>query len=189
MGTRGVGVGLALIAGLCLPLLVGCGGNGGSDSGKGKADEKKVGEGAKAAPAKRSWADQAFDAYEGALKESVALLDKAPAAADALPKLRAIRDKYVDILVPLGRQREAIDATARTQGDAQLRMKAMDVDPELFKNYQKLVMETYPIGKAKTDEEKELHKLLFGMGIITQYACFELLKKQEPKEAERLGIK
>ncbi len=203
MCKRGLGVGLALMAALCLPLFLGCGGDEGAGKGKGKAEEKakgkaqekgkaeatKTGEGAKATPAKGSWADQAFDAYVGALKETVALLDKAPAAADALPRLKAVHDKYVDILVPLGKEREAMDAAARTQADAQLRMKMMNLDPELFKSFQKLTMETYPLAKAKTDDEKEFNKLLMGMNTITQYACFELLKKQEPKEAERLGIK
>jgi hypothetical protein len=192
MGMRGPSVVLAWIAALCLPLFVGCGGDSGSDSGKGKADGKKGGEGAKAAPAQKSWTDQAFDAYEGALKETVALLEDAPPAAEALPKLKAIRDKYVEVLVPLGREREAMDAATRTQAESQLRTKVMDIyntDPELYKKYQKLCTETYRIEKAKTDEEKGLNKLLTGMNIITQYAHFDLLKTQEPKEAERLGIK
>jgi hypothetical protein len=45
-------------------------------------------------------------------------------------------------------------------------------------------------GEAVTHyfDNKELHKLLTDFNIITQYADFELLKKQAPEEASRLGI-
>ena len=37
-------------------------------------------------------------------------------------------------------------------------------------------------------KDQELHKIIMSFNIITQYAQFELLKKQEPEEAKRLGI-
>jgi uncharacterized protein YdbL (DUF1318 family) len=52
------------------------------------------------------------------------------------------------------------------------------------------------LGKAITDNYMEalqkdanLGKIIKDFNIITQYALFDLLKKQSPKEAERLGIK
>ena len=38
-------------------------------------------------------------------------------------------------------------------------------------------------------KDPNLGKLIKDFNIITQYAFFDLLKKQDPKEAERLGIK
>ena len=185
----GVGTIVGLAAGLIV--LTGCGEGETPKASKGTTTGTK-GDGKAATPAaKQAWADRVFDIYVSAFKETNAALEKEPPAAEALPKLQAIRDKAIEALVPLGREREAMDAAARTQADAQLRMKVM-MDfgsTETYKAYAKLFNETYNITKMKTDEEKAFQKLLAGMNIITQYASFELLKKQEPKEAERLGIK
>ena len=43
--------------------------------------------------------------------------------------------------------------------------------------------------RAYFSKDQEFHKLLTSFNIIGQYASFDLLKKQEPKEAARLGIK
>jgi hypothetical protein len=191
--------GFVVCAVICLPLLAGCGG--GSDTGKGepktaKSEETKTAEAAKAAedkaetPAGKAWAARVVDAYQGALTEAVALLDNAPPAAEALPKLNAIQAKYVDILVPFGRERESMGSAARAQAQSQLMVKMLGIErTETFKKFQKLAAETYGIAKMKTDEEKEFQKALVGVSNITQYARFELLKKQDPKEAERLGIR
>jgi hypothetical protein len=40
-----------------------------------------------------------------------------------------------------------------------------------------------------SQKDPNLGKTLKDFNIITQYAFFDLLKKQAPKEAERLGIK
>jgi len=186
----GVGTIVGLAAGLIV--LAGCGGDETPKAGKGTTTGTK-GDGKAATPAaKQAWADRVFDIYVSAFKETNAALEKEPPAAEALPKLQAIRDKAIEALVPLGREREAMDAAAKAQADSQLRMKTMMSGFETsdtWKAFAKLNDGTYNVTKMKTDEEKAFQKLLFGMNIITQYACFELLKKQEPKEAERLGIK
>jgi len=186
---------------VCLPLLAGCGG--GSDAGKGKgepkkakSDETKAPETAKAAEGKtdahagKGWAGRVVDAYQGALAEAVALLENAPPAAEALPKLNAIRAKYVDVLVPLGRERESMNSAAKAQAQSQLMTRMLGVErTDTFKKFQKLATDTYGLTRTRTDDEKEFQKALAGLKLITQYAEFERLKKEEPREAERLGIK
>lgn len=198
-----VGTVLGLLTGLAL--LAGCGGDDTPDAGKGTKAPQAPGKTPGTAPAKttdapaktteatakKAWADRVFDIYVSAIKETAAALEKEPPAAEALPKLQAIRDKAIEALVPLGREREAMDAAPKAQAESQLRMKVMmDLgNTDAYKAYAKLHDGPYNITKMKTDEEKACQKLLSGMNIITQYAHFELLKKQEPKEAERLGIK
>lgn len=181
--TRGAGIVLALVAGLALPVV-----HGGTKVPDG---DKPMAAGATSEPAaKKGWGERVFDVYQSGLKEIVAALEKAPPAAEALPKAKAIKQKCIEALVPLGREREAMDASAKAQGQSQLMMKMMGLDrSDTYKAYAKLVGETYSVAKMKTPEEKELSKIITDMNIITQYAHFELLKKQDPKEAERLGIK
>jgi len=184
----GVGAIVALVAGLIV--LAGCGETDTPTASKGTTTGTKADVKAATPAAKQAWADRVFDIHVAAFKETNAALEKEPPAAEALPKLQAIRDKAIEALVPLGREREAMDAAAKAQADSQLSMKIrMDFySTDTYKAFAKLYDGTYNITKMKSDEEKAFQKLLAGMNIITQYACFELLKKQEPKEAERLGI-
>jgi len=171
-----------LVAGALL--LASCGGGDSTDASKGATGAKV------ASSAKKAWADRVFDIYETTVKDTVAALEKTPPTAEALPKLKAIRDKAIEALVPLGREREAMDAATKKQAESQMLMKLMAAErSDAFKAYMALVNGTYSFAKMKTDDEKALYKILSGVNIITQYAHFELLKKQAPKEAERLGIK
>lgn len=137
----------------------------------------------------QAWATDVVACYETALKDCVAALAGTPPAADVLPKLKAIEAKTIEKLVPLGRQREAMEKPVRAQADNAFASKLMgQQSADYFKTYYQLMMGPYSRGKAKTDSEKEAAEVLFGMNVITQYAQFEVLKKQLPKEAARLGI-
>lgn len=192
-----------LCLGVCGLILPGCGG---------KEDKPKDDKAGKAAPLPpvpvvktpagppvtpgqpltptQSWAKNAMDCYEKAMKDTVAALEGEPAAEQVLPKLRAIKDKAVEGLIPLGRKRETMDASTRAQAEMAMWRLLEDFQKnETFQRYNKLVTGPYAASKATTDPQKEASDLAIGMNIITQYAHFEILKKQAPKEAERLGIR
>lgn len=180
---------LALLLGA---VVAGCGDGGGGDAGKGKATGPEGGKAA-VAPAKgplsaEAWVEKVMDCYKGALKDTVAAMEGST-PAEALPKLREVKEKYIGLLVPLGREREAMEKGARSQAEAALVSKMMRMsDDESFKKYNTLSRGAFSAFKAKTAEEKEAAEIVASVNIITQYAQFELLKKQAPKEAERLGI-
>ena len=80
------------------------------------------------------------------------------------------------------RQREALDEAGRKKVSSVIGMAFVMMPQDLFKEFSEGQM-----FYAKKDQD--LGKLIGSFNIITQYCQFELLKKQEPKEAERLGIK
>ncbi|GEM_PF-2259389 len=199
-GTRPGVCGLIALAVLLGPGLWGCGEEGGAAKGPAKGEvakapvveqrapaEQKAP--AKALPPGQAWAEKVLACYAGALKDAVAAMDGAT-AAEALPKLKAMKEKYIEALVPLGREREAMDAPTKAQAEMALSSKLMGLQSsEDFKKYHQLATGPFNGFKAKTAEEKEAAALAASVNILTQYAHFELLKKQAPKEAERLGIK
>lgn len=131
-----------------------------------------------------------MDCYEKAMKDTVATLEGEPAAEQILPRLRSIKDKAVADLVPLGHKRETMDASTRAQAEmAMWRLLEAFQKDETFQKYHRAATGPYVATKATTEAQKEASALVAGMNIITQYAHFDVLKKQAPKEAERLGIK
>jgi len=172
---RLLAVGLAV--GVCLLLPAGCGDE--KDGGPGKpSGEKALGQ-------------KIGDTYIEAMKEMYALIEDKPAAAATLPKAKQIREKYIQMLVGYGRRREKLDAAGKEKVRSDLMAVMMSAEArDLAKKYAKLVNETYGIGAGlrRSPEEQELANVLADMNVITQYAQFELLKKQKPAEAARLGI-
>jgi len=176
---------VALAIGLCLPLLVGCGE---------EAEKKKPGE--KKAAVGKTLGQEIGDVWRDAMTETHAVIESKPPAAEALPEVKQIKEKYVKILVGYGKEREKLDDEGKKKVDRDVLGTLMAPENrELAKKYTTLVNSTYcrivtAAEMAKRSEaEKELAKLLPRMNTITQYADFELLKKQEPQEAKRLGIK
>ncbi len=176
-----------LAVGACL--IVGCGGKDKpKDTGKtdgGKAVAQPTGP-----LTPTQWTNSMVACYQATVKDTIAALDGTPPAEQALPKMKAVYEKSIEKHVALGKQREAMTPADRTKADNSFSMKLMSLQSsDDFKAYIKLSNDSYSTNKAKSDTEKECAKLVRGINIISQYAQFDLLKKQEPKEAERLGIK
>jgi hypothetical protein len=119
--------------------------------------------------------------YIETLKQVVAMLNDKPAKEDARAMLTDMKNWTIELMVGLGREREALSADDRATADSVLSSRIAGVSPDLFKEYQ--------AGQAYYKDDKELFNLIADFNIITQYANFDLLKKQLPGEAERLGIK
>jgi len=118
--------------------------------------------------------------YVETLKQVVAMLNDKPAAADAKAMLTDMKNWTIELMVSLGKEREALSAADRATVDRVLGSRIAGVSPDLFKEYQD--------GQTYYKDDKELFNLIADFNIITQYANFDLLKKQLPEEAKRLGI-
>lgn len=124
---------------------------------------------------------QVADLYVNTMGELVEMLKDKPEATDVMPKVEALKEGCVTKMVDLGKKREALDEAGRTTVDSQIRMKMSSFynDP-VFTSFNDIQQHYF--------QNQDFHKLVVSFNIITQYANFDLLKKQEPEEAQRLGI-
>lgn len=119
--------------------------------------------------------------YEKTMKEVTELLKEKPAVADVQSKLAAMQEDCIQQMVALGKLREALGDSGRSTADLQIRLKMNEFYKAPFFNVYNDVQQHY-------FQEKDFHKTIMSFNIITQYANFDLLKKQEPEEAQRLGL-
>jgi hypothetical protein len=119
--------------------------------------------------------------YEKAMTELTDLLKDKPAINGVQPKVENLKQTCVTKLVELGKLREALDASGKASVDGQLRMKMNSM-------YNQPVWNAYNEIQQHYFKDKEFHEIIMSFNIITQYANFDLLKKQAPEEADRLGI-
>jgi len=118
--------------------------------------------------------------YIETLKQIVAILNDKPAPADAMAMLSDMKSWTVDLMVGLGREREALPPEERAVVDLLLNEKIAMVPADLLKAFQD--------GQAGYKEDNELFNLIEEFNSITRYANFDLLKSQCPEEAKRLEI-
>lgn len=119
--------------------------------------------------------------YVEAMNDVVAAMEGRPPAAEVEPEIAEIQESAVSRLVELGRAREALPPADRATVDAKVRSAVRGLPSETFTAYAE--------GQNHyLASDRELADLIASFNVLTQYANFDLLKKQEPKEAERLGI-
>lgn len=118
--------------------------------------------------------------YVETLKQVVAMLNDRLPAEDVKAMLKEMKAGTIDIMVGLGREREALSSADRAAVDRILSNRISGIPMDLFKEYQD--------GQAFYKGDSELFNLIADFNIISQYANFDLLKKQLPEEAKRLGI-
>jgi len=118
--------------------------------------------------------------YIETLKQVTAMLNDRLPAEDLKAMLKDMKAGTIDLMIGLGREREAFSPADRAAVDRVLSGRISGVPMDLFKEYQD--------GQAFYKSDAELFTLIADFNIITQYANFDLLKKQLPDEAARLGI-
>lgn len=131
-------------------------------------------------------ADQIFSIYVDTLVQTNTLLEGTPPAEDVADKMAAIKEASVTKLVALGHEVAAMSEADRTAVEASLNssISSMTYKPETKKVY-----EGYQaVWGAYVKGDKELFQTIKSLNILTQYAFFDLLRKQEPAEADRLGV-
>lgn len=124
---------------------------------------------------------KAGELYVKTMGELVESLKDKPEASVALPNIEALKKACVQEMVELGKKREALDEAGKSTVDSQIRMKmsTLNNDP-VFTSFNEIQQHYF--------QNRDFHKIVMSFNIITQYANFDLLKKQEPEEAQRLGI-
>jgi|WetSurMetagenome_2_1015567.scaffolds.fasta_scaffold192664_2 hypothetical protein len=122
------------------------------------------------------------DNYYDSLKKLTGLMKDQPEPADLTPKVDALKEETIKKMVELGQKVAKLDEAGKKKVDAKVSMGLSNTPMDVFKAFSE-GQQFY----AKKDAK--LGKTIKDFNIITQYALFDLLKKQEPKEAERLGIK
>jgi hypothetical protein len=120
--------------------------------------------------------------YEKTMKEVTNLLQEKPAVAEVQTQVETLKEECVQKMVELGKLREALEESEKATADLQIRLKMNAVYKEPFYT-------TYNDIQQHYFQDKEFHKTVMSFNIISQYANFDLLKKQEPEEAQRLGIR
>ncbi len=163
-----------LAFGLVAAVLVGCGGSDdeaatATPTGAPRLGAAEIGQ-------------QAGDFYVRALSEVTELLKSKPDVSQVRTRVQELKESYVRKLVELGRAREALDAAGKSTVDAAIRTKVDSLARETWYPTYNEVQQYY------FSKDQEFQRLVLSFNVIGQYANFELLKKQEPQEAKRLGL-
>lgn len=126
--------------------------------------------------------DAAVETWVEAMQELTALLADNPEAAAARSQVEQLKEKYVQKLLDLGRQREALDDAGKSEMNARI---ASALNASFSEDWYEAYMDVY---SAYSSGDVEFANLLASFNILTQYADFDLLKQQAPDEAARLGV-
>jgi hypothetical protein len=122
------------------------------------------------------------DTHLESMKKINELMKDRPVPQDLAPKVDALKEETIKKLVELGKKVAALDPAGLKKVESKVAMAFSTVPPDVFK--------AYTDGQAHYFKaDNKLAKEITSFNIITQYAFYDLLKKQDPKEAERLGIK
>ena len=158
--------------------------SGGEDNGTepqsaSQPEEKQAAQNAEMTP--KEIGQQIGELYIKTMGELVESLKDKPEASMALPNVEVLKEACVIEMVELGRKREALDQAGKAAVDSQIRSKAYSFSKDpVFTSFNDIQQHYF--------QNRDFHKIVMSFNIITQYANFDLLKKQEPEEAQRLGI-
>ncbi|MCA9298785.1 MAG: hypothetical protein KDA28_06950, partial [Phycisphaerales bacterium] len=165
---------------LLMVLVGGCNsGGGGSGEGGGEAESPGANDGSP-----ESVGQAIGDTYVEAMTELRTMLEPRPAADQLNADIEALHERYVQILVPLGAQREAMDEGDRATVDSTMQRVMWSEAPAEIRN---LDWMTEAQSHYRPDDN-DLANRIASFNTITQYAVYELLRAQEPAEATRLGV-
>jgi hypothetical protein len=123
--------------------------------------------------------DAAGMAWADAMQKLATLLSGKPEAAAIKAQVEQLKEEYVQKLVNLGRQGATLDTAGKAQMSGRI-VAALGAaaDKDWYASY----MDIYRTYVAR---DVEFGNLLASFNILTQYADFDLLKKQAPRR--RLG--
>ncbi len=126
--------------------------------------------------------DKIGDTYISVMKELSKIIEDTPSPEDIKAEVEKLKEDTIKTLVELGKAREKLSESEKAIVNMNLMSKMTDIStmPE-YEIYQEAVQHYNTV-------DFDFSSLLTEFNIITQYAQFELLKKQAPEEAERLGI-
>jgi hypothetical protein len=117
-----------------------------------------------------------------AMQRLVDLLQSRPDAATVRDQVESLKEEYIQKLVAYGQARQDFSTAEKQEVDSLLFMSISALSEEPWYESHMALYKDYSSGNL------EFANLLASFNILTQYADFELLKQQEPEEADRLGI-
>ena len=126
--------------------------------------------------------DEVAQRYFDALDELETLLGRELPVDSLRREAASLKDEYIATFLSYGYEREAMSDGDREVFDARVRQAVTLSTPSALG-----VMST-ATASLIADGEKELADEIMSFNIITQYVFFDLLKDQEPEEAQRLGL-
>lgn len=126
-----------------------------------------------------------FDALDsaGTLSDQLVVsLDEGSPLDDLRQEVQRLKDEYIAIFVSYGYERESMSESERATFDSTVNSAIVLSTPPALDRLSAAVASLNEAG------ERDLANELSSFNILTQYAFFDLLKRQEPDEAQRLGI-
>ena len=126
--------------------------------------------------------DEIGEIYLAVYGDVVATLEDRPEPAVATERLTALKDDYIERLVALGREREALADADRATVDAKISGAVRSLPEDTLAEFQAAADHYFD------SADTEVYDLIGSFNIIGQYANFDLLREQEPDEAARLGV-
>jgi hypothetical protein len=124
--------------------------------------------------------------YLRAMRETTTMLQDKPSPDQVAAELADSKQQWIAEMVALGRQIEKLDEAEQQRAHAAVRSMYRDLqkDPGLSADWQAFNRSI----NAYIASDPEFFRELKPLNILTQYAFFDLLRQQTPKEAERLGL-
>jgi hypothetical protein len=131
-------------------------------------------------------AKQVAATWSEAIQKLVLLLEPTPPVTSLQAPVAQLKEEYVQKMVALGRQIAALDGSQRQETYASTtEILSSTADSDWFLSYTRLYNQ-YAAGSDQTAQDFAV--LLSSFNTLTQYAFFDLLREQDPDEAQRLGI-
>jgi hypothetical protein len=124
--------------------------------------------------------------YLNAIDDSAELLADRPPSAQAQASFEPLLERHIQSLVALGRQIEKLRPDQRAQVEQAVRRvnTQLQYDADLKPRYNAY----FDAVRHYSASDPEFGRRLQTVNILTQYAFFDLLRRQAPDEAERLGV-
>lgn len=119
--------------------------------------------------------------YRETMSAVVKALAEKPAPADAKKAIQPIIEAAEKKLVEIGKQRESMTAVAKGEFDSAVSDGIGELPADVFEKFSDLSMHYQTADRA-------VGALLTDVNIITQFANFDLLKKQNPEAAKKYGV-
>jgi hypothetical protein len=116
------------------------------------------------------------------MKKLSRIIENTPSPEQIKDEVVKLKEDTISTMVDLGKAREKLSESQKSIVNMNLisKMGSVSSMPE-YEVYQNAVQHYNTV-------DSEFSSLLSEFNIITQYSQFELLKKQAPDEAKRLGI-
>ena len=125
------------------------------------------------------YAQRTAEIYQETLAEVTKILEEKPSPDQLRPKLRELKDSAVAQLIVIGSAREAMSDADKKAFEQEASRLVRNTSMSLFQRYT-------TAQKHYISLDPTLYNSISEFNIITQYANFDLLRTQKPKEYAEL---